>query len=540
MIAGGLAGDFNNDGFDDILQLGGLNPNKLFINNQDGTFTDQAGTWGVAGPFYSYAPSAADFNNDGYLDLYITAFGPTTTTPQPGKLMLLMNNGPDEQGNWSFTDIAESAGVNHLSPGTQRKEGGGSVWGDYDLDGDLDLYVCSYSYTFNANRLFRNDGPDEQGVWKFTDTTAQAGLEQTMLAGFIPSFIDMNNDRYPDLIIVADSGTSKYYTNNQDGTFTDATATVHQIGTANGMGIDIADVNDDHLLDFMITNITFDKTMGPGNLLEIQNPDGSFTNMAEETNTYDSHWAWGTLINDFDHDGDKDVLTTNGYFFGFDGDPATLYLNDGQMNYSEAAEECGIDLVSQGRGLIRIDAENDGDIDAMFFNWNQSSAFYQNNLIQGTDAGSTPENANWIRIKLNTYSRDSLAPQGIGAMVTVMTPTKDYILPIHNNPSYCGASPADAHLGLADQTEISAIRVAWPDGSFNTFTDMSINTIHTLTAPEHAADFDFSGAVDFDDILAFVTALSKRDLSADHNGDNSIDYFDISVFLNDYRAALRP
>lgn len=537
MIASGLSGDFNNDGFDDILQLGCLRPNNLFINNGDGTFTDQAEDWGIAGPFHSFAPSAADFNNDGYLDLYITAFGPADTAPQSGKHMLLMNNGPDEHGQWSFTDIALSAGVNHLAPGTNRKEGTGSGWGDYDLDGDLDLFVCAYAYTYPTNRLFRNDGPDQSGEWKFTDVTADAGLQQIKLSGFMPTFVDMNGDRFPELIIVGDTGTSKYYINNGNGTFTDASNIARGIQIANGMGIDVADMNDDQLLDFFISNITYDSTNSPGNCYMIQNPDGSFDNLAYEAEVFDSHWAWGTLFNDFDHDGDKDILVTNGYFFDFGGDPVTLFLNDGNgTSYTESAAVCGIDLVSQGRGLIRIDAENDGDIDAMFFNWNQPNAFFRNTLI----TKSTPNNAHWSRIKLNTYARDTIAPQGIGAMVTLSTPTKDYILPIHNNVSYCGASAVDAHIGLADESTITSIQVAWPDGSFNTWTNMPVDTIHTLHAPSHPADFDYSGAVDINDIFAFIGAMGKRDLAADHNGDRQLDYFDVSRFLMDYRAAMIP
>jgi len=538
MIGGGVAADFNNDGFDDILHLGSSNPNSLFINNQDGTFTDHAQSWGIAGPFHSFAASTADFNKDGYIDVYITAFGPADVAPQAGKLMLMMNNGPDQNGQWSFTDVAVSAGVNHLEPGTNRKEGTGSGWGDFDLDGDLDLFVCAYNSVNPTNRFFRNEGPDSKGIWRFTDITEESGLFQTGLSGFLPAFVDMNNDRYPELIIVGDTGTSKLYINNQNGTYTNATDTVHGVHVANAMGIDIADINHDGKLDFFMSNITFDTTGGPGNVLFIQQPDGSYNNTARQSGCYDGHWGWGSLINDFDHDGDKDILETNGYFFGFGGDPTTLYLNDGDgSTFTESAEACGIDHVSQGRGLIRLDADNDGDIDTMIFNWTQQSAYYQNNLITSK---STPPNTHWARIKLDTYSRDSLAPQGHGAMVTLSTATKDYILPIHNNTTYCGTSPVEAHIGLAGESEIKSIQVAWPDGSFNTYTDLAADQIFTFRAPAFAADYNYNNAVEFEDVLVFADALAKRDLSADHNGDSRLNYFDIVAFLNDYRQATNP
>lgn len=539
MIGGGVAADFNNDGYDDILQLGSLNPNALFINNQDGTFTDQADQWGIAGPFHSYAASAADFNNDGYIDLYITAFGPADQPPQAGKLLLLRNNGPDSKGRWSFTDIAQTAGVNHLTPGLDIKEGSGSAWGDYDLDGDLDLFVTAYSEIVPGNRLFRNDGPDKSNTWRFTDITAQAGLEQKGIAGFLPSFADMNNDRFPELIIIADAGTSKYFTNNQDGTFTDTTNTARGIETVNGMGIDIADINNDQLLDFYVTNIRFTFPAAGGNALLIQNPDRSFNNTAPSNGTHLGYWGWGTLINDFDHDGDKDILENNGFYAsGFGNNPVTLFLNQGDgTQFTESALVCGIAHRDQGRGLIRLDVENDGDIDAVFFHQQRPTAYYQNNLISKK---STPPNTHWARIKLDTYARDTLAPQGIGALVTISTKAKEYILPIHANTTYCGSSPVEAHIGLADESAIEAIRVAWPDGTFTTWTDLAADQIFTLHAPFHPADFDDSAAIDLNDIIGFATALYNRNLTADHNGDSELDYYDISAFLRDYRQATSP
>ncbi|MFK7760025.1 MAG: CRTAC1 family protein [Phycisphaerales bacterium] len=538
MAGSGLAADFNNDGYDDIFHLGSMNPNSLFINNTDGTFSNQAQSWGVAGPFHSWAASAADFNNDGFIDIYITAFGSADQAPTHGQHLLMKNNGPDSKGQWSFTDVAVEAGVNHLLPGTTFKEGTGSGWGDYDLDGDLDLFVCGYSAIRSANRLYRNDGPDTNGIWRFTDVTAQAGVEDMSVSGFLPSFIDLNNDRYPELVIVGDTGTTRLFVNNHDGTFINATSTVEDIQTANAMGIDIADIDNDGLLDFFISNITFDNTGGPGNIMLMQNPDGSFENKARQAETHDGHWGWGSLINDFDHDGDKDILETNGYLFGFAGDPVTLFLNDGDgSSFTESAEACGIDHVSQGRGLVRLDADNDGDIDAILFNWTQQSAFYRNDLITPK---TSQNNTHWARIKLDTYARDSLAPQGIGAMVTVSTDEESYILPIHNNTTYAGTSPVEAHIGLADNQLIKSIQIAWPDGSYDTHTNLQADQIFTFRASAFAADYNQNDSVEFQDVLDFASLLKNRNLSADHNGDGRLNYFDIVSFINDYRIALSP
>ncbi|MBO6514615.1 MAG: CRTAC1 family protein [Phycisphaerales bacterium] len=540
MIAGGVAADFNNDGYHDILQLGSLNPNKLFINNQDGTFTDHAESWNINGPFHSYGASVADFNNDGYLDVYITAFGPAHLPPQAGQNLLMMNNGPDSDGNWYFTDVAQSAGVHRLLQNNNAPEGAGSAWGDYDLDGDLDLFVTAYSPITPANRLFRNDGPDHTNTWRFTDVTQEAGLEQTGLRGFLPAFIDMNNDRYPELFIVGDFGTSRHYTNNHDGTFTNVTTTLNNITTANAMGVDIADVNHDGLLDMFVSNIRWVNPPIGGNLLLIQQPDNSFVDTAAQSDCLFGHWGWGSLINDFDHDGDKDILEVNGiYGFGpFSTQPATFYLNDGDgTSFTEAAEVCGIAHRGQGRGLVRLDADNDGDIDTMIFNHLQPNAYFRNELLSPK---SDTTGKHWSRIKLDTYARDSLAPQGIGAMVTLSTPTRDYLLPIHSNPTYCGSSPAETHIGLADESQIVSIQIAWPDGSFTTVTNPPVDSIINIVATSHPADYDASGEVNFSDVIEFASRLKSRALTADHNGDGVVDFFDISTFLSDFRGAIAP
>jgi hypothetical protein len=453
--------------------------------------------------------------------------------------MLMRNNGPDKNGQWSFTDVAQSAGVNRLVQSNAQPEGSGSSWGDYDLDGDLDLVVCAYFSGMAGNRLFRNDGPDINGIWRFTDATAEAGIQETGVPGFIPSFIDMNNDLYPELIIIGDSGNSRYFINNHDGTFTDETSSARGIRSANAMGIDIADINNDQRLDFFVSNIRWDFPAAGGNILLIQNEDYSYNDHAYLSGCYDGHWGWGALINDFDLDGDKDILETNGFYYsGFSGNPVTLFLNDGDtLSFVESAVQCGINHNGQGRALIRIDPDNDGDIDALIFNYIEPTAYYQNEVI---NTKSINTDTHWSRIKLDTYARDSLAPQGIGSLITVSTPENDYILPIHSNPTYCGSSPVEAHIGLASESTIDSIQVAWPDGSFTTWTDMPVDQIHTLVASSHPADLDYSGAVNFDDVSEFLNRFVARDLSADHNGDTELDFVDFSRFVSDFLSAKKP
>ena len=191
----------------------------------------------------------------------------------------------------------------------------------------------------------------------------------------------MNNDRYPELILVADAGKSRYLVNNGDGTFTDATDTAHGIGTASAMGIDVGDINNDGMLDMYISSITYDFGSS-GNVLLTQNADGSFNDIAADSGTNAGYWGWGVLMQDFDHDRDLDLAETNGFIGAFGGDPAVLFENTGDgSSFNEVASASGFVHHGQGRGLVRLDIENDGDLDIVVFENVGQLRLYENLLI---------------------------------------------------------------------------------------------------------------------------------------------------------------
>ncbi len=535
MSGGGVAGDFNNDGHHDLFVLaGGGYADYLFINNGDGSFTDHAHDWGVDLFQHAFGASAADFNNDGYLDIFVTSYGSASAAAASGKMKLYMNNGPDGNGQWSFTDVAQQAGVNRLFGNT--RDGLGSGWGDYDLDGDLDLFVCGYNDTQPCNRLFRNNGPDGDGIWTFTDATAQAGLEHDGVRGFIPSFVDMNGDRYPELIHIADSGTSRYY-NNNNAIFADVTADANGIETANGMGVDVGDINNDGLLDMYVASITYPTTNGPGNVMMLQNPDGSYTNTARQAGTYSGHWGWGVLILDLDHDGDRDIAETNGYTGEFAGDPAVLFENtDAGEHFSEVAQQAGFIHTGQGRGMVRLDIENDGDMDIAIFEYNGRLRLYRNDLI----TGPTPPDRHWVRVTLGTRARGALAPGGIGAMVRVTAGGQTQLLPMHSGSNHASSSPIEVHAGLGEHGRIDAVQVQWPDGSYTTVADADADRVIHIEAPATPVDYAPDAVTDVNDIIAFTTRYANSDLSADHNGDGHLNFFDVAAFISDYQRLLIP
>ncbi len=537
MSGGGVAGDFNNDGYHDIFMLaGGVYADYLYINNQDGTFSNHAADWGVGDYLHTFGASAVDFNNDGYLDIFVTAHGDSSFAAVAGEFRLYKNNGPDDQGQWSFTDVAVQAGVNRLFENV--RDGLGSAWGDYDLDGDLDLFLSGYNEARVCNRIFRNDGPNALGEYSFTDVTEESGISQTGIRGFLPQLVDMNNDRYPDLIIIGDSGTSKYFVNNQDGTFSDMTHTARGIETANGMGVDVGDINNDGLLDMYVTSITYPTTGGPGNVLLVQNEDDhSFDNTARDNGTYAGYWGWGPLIVDVDHDGDQDIVETNGYIGTFAGDPAVIFENlNAGVEFQEVAIEAGFIHNGQGRGMVRLDIENDGDLDIAIFNYNSKLSLYRNEIING----ATPTDRNWIRINIDTTARDSLAPLGIGTMIYVITGEDSQLLPMHCGANHASASPVDVHAGLGSASTIDTLRVQWADGSFTTLTNVDVNQVLTITASSHPADYTNDGSVDINDVTSFLKSFTGNSLVADHNGDMALDFFDVSRFITDYRQAMSP
>ncbi|MFG0307363.1 MAG: FG-GAP repeat domain-containing protein, partial [Phycisphaerales bacterium JB040] len=244
---GGVAGDFNNDGWADLFVLGGGDTrDALFINKGINPatgrvwFQDQSSAWGVRLQHYGYAASAADYDNDGDLDLYVTSYGDPASGERNGQHKLYRNDLlPD--GSRVFTNVAEQAGVHLMLPG--EVVGMGSAWGDPDLDGDLDLFVSGYPQDLAANRMFRNNSDGT-----FTDVTTAWGLNFTGVSGFVPGFVDMSRNGRPDLLLVADTGTSCYFVNrgvNELGVpdFADRTGLVDDLTTANGMGSAVGDLN---------------------------------------------------------------------------------------------------------------------------------------------------------------------------------------------------------------------------------------------------------------------------------------------------------
>ena len=460
MYCGGAVGDFNRDGWPDIFLLGGGGrSDSLYINDGDGSFTEAASSWGVDLTHRGRGATVGDYNNDGWPDIYVTSGGDMNEGDRVGQHMLYHNN-----GNETFTNVALAAGVNrtsviHLTPT-------GAAFGDYDLDGDLDLMVCGWDGQ-DSNRLFRNDGDET-----FTDVTTSAGVGFNFY-GFSPRFVDMDGDRYPELLISADFGTSQYYVNDGDGNFTRSDTSGTGLDT-NGMGGTVADFNRDGRPDWYVTSIYADTNeIQDGNYLYVNQGGHSYTHLPEADGAKNGGFGWGTDALDCDHDGYVDLMETNGWPPPeWVGENSYIFRNNGDMTFSEVqGGTSGFDHVSQGRSLMLLDYDRDGDMDVLLTGWDEPVALYRNEV--------SGANTNWIQIRLDTSGATGLAPDGYGSRVIATAAGVTQYEWINGGATYLGRSQPVAHFGLAGATTVD-LTVEWADGSSTTLVDVAVNQILTM------------------------------------------------------------
>ncbi|MEM7351168.1 MAG: CRTAC1 family protein [Acidobacteriota bacterium] len=448
---GGVVGDFDGDGWQDIFFPGGGDSgDKLFINNGNGTFTDEASSWGVALSHRSTAAAVGDFNRDGLLDIFVTSLGPNSAN-QAGFHKLYRNN-----GNRTFTDVAAAAGVAQTSAGSA--DGWGAAWGDYDLDGHLDLAVAGWS-TNDGNRLFHNNGDGT-----FTDVTASAGLSSlTGTNGFAPRFVDMDGDRYPEIIWIGDFATGHYYANDGDGTFTDVTGSSNTNQDGTEMGMTVADWDEDGDWDFYVTTIDT-------NNLYINQGGNTYLNQAPSAGVVNTGWGWATAAIDFNHDTLVDLVATaqNGRNYAF----VNTTPSGGALSFSEVGTSNGLGLSINGRGLANFDYDNDGDQDVIVFPHTGVVKLMRNDL-SGADN-------HWLRIFLDNGNTPGVAPNGIGSVIEVHLGGRVLLGRIDGGSNYLSQSEMSAHFGLGAATVVDQIRVRWTDGTTTSLTNVAADQTLTI------------------------------------------------------------
>ena len=497
-MTGGVAlFDYDNDGFLDIFFTNGAaipsleksDPsyyNRLFHNNGDGTFTDVTEKAGLRGIGYSMGVAAGDYDNDGFVDLYITGVNHN---------QLLHNN-----GDGTFTDVTEKAGVGGIIPKLGKAWSVAAGWLDYNNDGLLDLFVVNYlNYTIKTatpcvqqglpaycspvdflgmpNLLYRNNGDGT-----FTDVSEQSHISQYVGKGMGLAFADYDNDGFSDIFVSNDTFENYLFHNNRDGTFTNVATTAgvayNAFGNAiAGMGADFRDIDNDGKPDIFETAM-----FGEGFPLYKNLGDGQFQDVtsAAGLNALTSHsTAWGVGIFDFDNDGKKDLFTANSDILDNSMElahrpfalPNRVFHNKGNLTFEDASATAGTSFLvaAPHRGAAFGDLNNDGRIDAVVTVLNGPPEIWMNR--------SNNRN-HWLILKLVGVKSNR---DGLGTTVKITTALGAQYNRATTALSYNSSSDKRVHFGLGTADIAESIELAWPSGIKQVLKNVKADQILTVT-----------------------------------------------------------
>jgi enediyne biosynthesis protein E4 len=494
---GGIAlFDYDNDGWLDIFVVNswGINSfskgeeptNHLYKNNRDGTFTDVTAKANLVRSGWGQGVCVGDYNNDGFLDLFVTYYG---------KNVLYRNN-----GDGTFTDVTRESG---LLQAEDRWNSGGAFL-DYDRDGYLDLFVSNYVGYDSGLALYDSDpslvgvqspvlhGPaglqgsknilyHNNGDGTFTDVSKVAGITKTdPTYGFTPCIADYDNDGWPDIYVANDSTPSLLFKNNHEGAFTEVgllagVAVDENGGTQGGMGVDAGDYDGDGFLDIIKTNFS-DQTTS----LYHNRGNGFFTDRTFQAGLsgQTSSVKWATAFADFDNDGQPDVFIVTGTIYppGLSGRrPRTkenegkkiLYRNLGNGRFEDISERSGGGLLASrcGRGAAFGDIFNSGQIDVVINNLNDVPSLLRN---------QSPSTNSWIVVRLVGTRTNRVA---IGSRVIIESDGRRQMQEVRSGGSFCSQSDLRLHFGLGRAREATRIMVKWLSGGQEVLEHVAANRL---------------------------------------------------------------
>jgi len=467
--------DYDCDGWPDILLVngtgwaghkGGRSTVSLYRNNRNGTFTDVTKRAGLGVEIYGMGVAVADYNNDGFPDILITAVGQNR---------LFQNT-----GRGTFIDVTEKAGL-----GGRRGFSTSALWFDYDRDGLLDLFICNYvqwspehdvfcsvdgrnksyctpeAYHGATCWLFRN-----RGNGTFEDVTAKSGIFDTTSKSLGVAMLDYDHDGWPDLFVANDTQPNKLYRNRRDGTFEDAAVRAgvafSEDGKARaGMGVDAADFDNSGVAGLAITN--FDDEM-----IALYRPhsNGVYEDVAMKAGMGQAsrrRLGFGCAFLDANLDGHLDLIAVNGHIdetvrniagnHGYAQAPH-LFLSDGKGGFRDVAAQAGGGFASPkiARGLAYGDFDRDGDLD-LLLTTNQGPAYlYRNDVTSGN---------RYVRFRLQGTKSNR---DGIGAIVRLTTPDGTQSRMVKTGSSYLSQSELAVTFGLARRDKADRVVVEWPSG----------------------------------------------------------------------------
>ena len=458
---GATAADVNGDGWLDLYAVqGDAGPNLLYINNQDGTFTEAAAARGAQlNGLYGTGASAADFDNDGDIDLGVSVYFENSR--------VLVND-----GNGNFTSEI-------VLPFPFDERTFSSSWGDVDNDGLLELAIGMWvgrngSHNAQGLYLYKNNGGTLQNYEFRTVPRIDSHI-------FAPRFADLNGDRLSDMHVVADYDETRVYMNIGGGQF-DAD---WGYGGLNDMGHAIGDYDKDGDLDIFTTDIETNN----GNTLWDNDGLGNFSNVSSRAGIADGGWAWAGAFGDLDLDADLDIYHVNGFNSPdtWKDNPSLLFMNndDGTFTDVAACAGAGIALGSQGRGMHMFDYDNDGDLDIFVVN-NR----YMVTGLSGQDGepvllrNDTPRNGrHWLKVTLD--GTPPMHRDGIGSRVYVQTGSTTQMHEMHASTNYLSQDAGHiAHFGLDTVSTADEVRAEWVTGDATVLSSVSGDQQISIPSPK--------------------------------------------------------
>ena len=485
---GVAAGDYDGDGLVDLYVTRLDDRDILYRNSGDGTFADVTeAAFGAAhlADVQSNGASWGDIDNDGDLDLYVTSLF-------SHRFHLFVNDGA---GRFSEEAMARGA----ATEGDDLHFGFSAAFGDYDLDGYLDLHTTEWRFlrqmTVGAQsnaRLLRNRGAQAPG--SFEDVTRHAGVSQHRIIAVNPlaegqsltsTFALLDDDLYPELIIVADHNASQLYWNRGNGRFAHGT-TGARVGTDEyGMGSAVGDYDGDGRMDWFVSAIYEEGVpYRDGNRLYRNLGRGFFEDATDAAGVRDGSWGWGTTFLDYDNDGDLDLVLATGVDYadevpytanttGFADDPMRLWRNDGSGRFTEVAQQEGLTATGVGTGLAAFDLEPDGDLDLLVVHNSGRPVLYRNDTNRPGQMGPN----RWLQLRLEGTVSNR---QGVGARITVTpraaAPDRRLVQVLGGSNNYLGQNEAIAHFGLGlDLDHIATVQIEWPSGARQTLNEAPTN-----------------------------------------------------------------
>jgi len=506
MGSGVAWGDYDNDGDPDLFLVnfrdGLLNPDEsapaagrcaLYRNNNDGSFSEVSAASGLDLSIHGMAAAWGDFDNDGWLDLYVSSYGANR----------LMRN----LGDGRFADVSAQAGV------ADEGFGAGVAWADFDRDGWIDLYLANYvhfdyrpedlnragrqydteiPYTLNPssyapapNRLYRNNGDGS-----FSDVAQQAGVDNVDGRSMQPVWFDFDQDGWLDLYVANDVSSNGVYRNLGDGSFADIGASSLAADYRGAMGLAVGDVNGDARLDLFVThwlaqeNALYENMTGSGfddkNLRRI-----FFMEVGETLGLgYSSlrNVGWATGFADFDNDALPDLWVVNGHTLEDRDNPRHLVAQPlqffrqisgrGFFDIAQYALPGAADVV--GRGGAHADYDGDGKLDLAISVHGGRPLLLRN---------SSRNSGNWLSLRLRQSERNTYA---VGARVELRDGERQRSSQLLAGSSYLSQDHSDLHFGLGRTSHVDEIIISWPDGSQQTLHDVEVNRVVLVThTPEY-------------------------------------------------------